>query len=224
MTAVTVECSGVVFSAKGHVVKQAGWRAVCKEEQEETILPDWKEGELLHLSGCSMTEGKTKPKPLHTEATLLSAMETAGREIEDEELRQALKDCGIGTPATRASVIETLFAREYVTRQKKCLVPTEKGLALYSIVKTMRIADVAMTGEWEKELACIERGEMPAGKFRKEIEEYATCITSELLSCEKLFGKRIQAARVPSAERAGCSSSARWYDATTRTAACPYSG
>lgn len=98
VTAVTVECSGVVFSAKGHVVKQAGWRAVCKEEQEETILPDWKEGELLHLSGCSMTEGKTKPKPLHTEATLLSAMETAGREIEDEELRQALKDCGIGTP------------------------------------------------------------------------------------------------------------------------------
>ena len=74
VTAVTVECSGVVFSAKGHVVKQAGWRAVCKEEQEETILPDWKEGELLHLSGCSMTEGKTKPKPLHTEATLLSAM------------------------------------------------------------------------------------------------------------------------------------------------------
>lgn len=190
VTVVTVECSGVVFSAKGHVVKQAGWRAVCKEEQEETILPDWKEGELLHLSGCSMTEGKTKPKPLHTEATLLSAMETAGREIEDEELRQALKDCGIGTPATRASVIETLFAREYVTRQKKCLVPTEKGLALYSIVKTMRIADVAMTGEWEKELACIERGEVPAGKFRKEIEEYATSITSELLSCEKLFGKK----------------------------------
>ena len=81
VTAVTVECSGVVFSTKGHVVKQAGWRAVCEEEQEETILPDWKEGELLHLSGCSMTEGKTKPKPLHTEATLLSAMETAGREI-----------------------------------------------------------------------------------------------------------------------------------------------
>ena len=78
---------------------------------------------------------KDQPKPLHTEATLLSAMETAGREYRGRGTASALKDCGIGTPATRASVIETLFAREYVTRQKKCLVPTEKGLALYSIVR-----------------------------------------------------------------------------------------
>ena len=88
-------------------------------------------------------------------------METAGKEIEDDALRQALKDCGIGTPATRAAIIETLFKRGYMERCKKSLVPTEKGLALYSVVKTMRIADVAMTGEWEKELARIERGELP---------------------------------------------------------------
>ena len=74
--------------------------------------------------------------------------------------RQAMKDCGIGTPATRASIIETLFKRGYMERCKKSLVPTEKGLALNSVVKTMRIADVAMTGEWEKELARIERGEL----------------------------------------------------------------
>ena len=85
-------------------------------------------------------------------------METAGKEIEDDALRQAMKDCGIGTPATRASIIETLFKRGYMERCKKSLVPTEKGLALNSVVKTMRIADVAMTGEWEKELARIERG------------------------------------------------------------------
>ena len=176
----------------------AGWRAVCKaaektekeEPEPETVLPDWKEGDTLAVKASSITEGKTKPKPLHTEATLLAAMETAGKNIEDEELRQALKDCGIGTPATRASIIETLFAREYMTRCKKSLVPTEKGLALYSVVKTMRIADVGMTGEWEKELARIERGEVSAEVFRHEIEGYTTEITSELLSCDKLFGHK----------------------------------
>ena len=99
-------------------------------------------------------------------------METAGKDIEDDALRQALKDCGIGTPATRAAIIETLFKRGYMERCKKSLVPTEKGLALYSVVKTMRIADVAMTGEWEKNLARIERGELPADTFCKEIEAY----------------------------------------------------
>ena len=101
-------------------------------------------------------------------------METAGKDIEDDALRQALKDCGIGTPATRAAIIETLFKRGYMERCKKSLVPTEKGLALYSVVKTMRIADVAMTGEWEKNLARIERGELPAETFRREIEAYTT--------------------------------------------------
>ena len=190
VTAVTAECAGVEFAVKGSVVKQAGWRAVYGEEKEETVIPGWHEGDTLPLKGSSITEGKTKPKPLHTEATLLSAMETAGREIEDDALRQAMKDCGIGTPATRAAVIETLFKRGYMERRKKSLVPTEKGLALNSVVKTMRIADVAMTGEWEKELARIERGELSAGTFRREIEAYTREITSELLSCDKLFGSR----------------------------------
>ena len=198
VTTVTAECEGVEFTAKGCIIRQAGWRAVCKaaektekeEPETETVLPDWKEGDTLAVKASSITEGRTKPKPLHTEATLLAAMETAGRNIGDEELRQALKDCGIGTPATRASIIETLFAREYMTRCKKSLVPTEKGLALYSVVKTMRIADVGMTGEWEKELARIERGEVSAEVFRHEIEGYTAEITSELLSCDKLFGHK----------------------------------
>ena len=182
---VTAECAGVEFTVKGSIIRQAGWRAVYGKEngdennnQEETAIPGWQEGDTLTLKGTSITEGKTKPKPLHTEATLLSAMETAGKEIEDDALRQALKDCGIGTPATRASIIETLFKRGYMERSKKSLVPTEKGLALYSVVKTMRIADVAMTGEWEKELARIERGELPDDTFRKEIEGYTREITS----------------------------------------------
>ena len=195
---VTAECAGAEFVAKGSIIKQAGWRAVSgEEEKEETIIPGWQEGNTLTLKAASITEGKTKPKPLHTEATLLSAMETAGKEIEDDALRQALKDCGIGTPSTRAAIIETLFKRGYMERCKKSLVPTEKGLALYSVVKTMRIADVAMTGEWEKELARIERGELPADTFRKEIEAYTREITSELLSCDKLFARRDSGCKCP---------------------------
>ena len=195
---VTAECAGVEFTVKGSVIRQAGWRAVYGEDnKEETAIPNWQEGDTLTLKGCSITEGKTKPKPLHTEATLLSAMETAGKEIEDDVLRQALKDCGIGTPATRAAIIETLFKRGYMERCKKSLVPTEKGLALYSVVKTMRIADVAMTGEWEKNLARIERGELPADTFRREIEAYTREITSELLSCDKLFSRRDSGCKCP---------------------------
>ena len=197
-TTVTAECAGAEFTVKGSVIRQAGWRAVYGEEDKEEIsIPNWQEGDTLTLKGCSITEGKTKPKPLHTEATLLSAMETAGKEIEDDALRQALKDCGIGTPATRAAIIETLFKRGYMERCKKSLVPTEKGLALYSVVKTMRIADVALTGEWEKELARIERGELPADTFRKEIETYTREITSELLSCDKLFARKDSGCKCP---------------------------
>ena len=195
---VTAECAGAEFVVKGSVIRQVGWRAVYgEEEKEETIIPGWQEDDRLALKAASITEGKTKPKPLHTEASLLSAMETAGKEIEDDALRQALKDCGIGTPATRAAIIETLFKRGYMERCKKSLVPTEKGLALYSVVKTMLIADVAMTGEWEKELARIERGELLADTFRKEIEAYTKEITSELLSCDKLFARRDSGCKCP---------------------------
>ena len=190
VTTVTVVCDGVEYVAKGAIVRQAGWRGIYGEEAEDTVLPEWTEGMTLPVGGCSITEGKTKPQPLHTEATLLAAMETAGREIEDDEMRQALKACGIGTPATRAAIVETLFSREYMVRQKKSLVPTEKGLALYSIVKNMRIANVELTGDWEAALAKIERGEMRAETFREAIEIYTKQITSELLASDKLFAHK----------------------------------
>ena len=184
------KCCDTAFTVKGSIIRQSGWRGVCGETDGDTILPDWKEGDVLSLSACSITEGKTKPKPLHTEATLLAAMETAGKEIEDDTLRQAIKDCGIGTPATRAAIIETLLKREYMVRVKKTLVPTEKGLALYSIVKGMDIANVEMTGRWEAELARIERGEKAAADFNAEIETYTRRITADLLASEKLFRSR----------------------------------
>ena len=184
------KCCDTAFTVKGSIIRQTGWRGVCGDTDGDTILPDWKEGDVLSLSACSITEGKTKPKPLHTEATLLAAMETAGKEIEDDTLRQAIKDCGIGTPATRATIIETLLKREYMVRVKKTLVPTEKGLALYSIVKDMDIANVEMTGRWEAELARIERGEKAAADFNAEIETYTRRITADLLASEKLFRAR----------------------------------
>ena len=190
VTTVKAVCGNEEFVAKGSIVRQPGWRSVRNEKEEgedNIVLPEWNEGDILPVMGCSLTEGKTKPKPFHTEASLLAAMETAGKDVEDDEVRQAMKDCGIGTPATRAAIIETLLRREYIVRSKKSIVPTEKGLALYSIVRDMDIADVAMTGGWEAALARIERGELPAEMFMKDIEAYTRKITTELLSCDKIF-------------------------------------
>ena len=177
------------FTVKGSVMKEAGWRAVFGEQEtggdeEAASLPPLQEGECLPLSGVDLLEKQTKPKPLHTESSLLAAMENAGRELEDAELKASLKDAGIGTPATRAAIIETLFARQYIVREKKNLVPTDKGLAVYKIVKDKKIADVEMTGMWETALAKIEAGSMDADTFRKGIEVYATQITAELLSVQ----------------------------------------
>lgn len=192
VTTVTVTCADTRFILKGCIIKQHGWRGVLGEKEEEKdetdiLIPDWHEGGRLQVGGCSLSEGQTKPKPLHTESSLLGSMESCGKNLESEELKDAMKECGIGTPATRASIIETLFAREYMVRQKKSLVPTEKGLAIYGIVKEMKIADVEMTGQWEAALAKIERGEMRDTTFRKGIEVYATQITTELLACKVLY-------------------------------------
>ena len=208
VTTVTALCEGVKFTLKGEIIRQEGWRSILKNEKgkdkeqleaeeresrengEGVLIPEWNEGIQLAISACSLAQGTTKPKPLHTESSLLAAMETAGKELEDEELRAGLKDCGIGTPATRAAIIETLFAREYMVRKEKSLVPTEKGLVLYSIVKEMKIGNAEMTGQWEADLAKIERGEMKEKDFRKDIESYATQITDELLSSKILFPQR----------------------------------
>ncbi len=208
VTTVTALCEGVKFTLKGEIIRQEGWRSILKNEKgkdkeqleaeeresrengEGVLIPEWNEGMQLAISACSLAQGTTKPKPLHTESSLLAAMETAGKELEDEELRACLKDCGIGTPATRAAIIETLFTREYMVRKEKSLVPTEKGLVLYSIVKEMKIGNAEMTGQWEADLAKIERGEMKEKDFRKDIESYATQITDELLSSKILFPQR----------------------------------
>ena len=173
-----------------------GWKAVQKElvtdaEKKETenddelvlpSLPDLTEGEVLSLVSAEITDHKTKPKPLYTEATLLSAMENAGKEVEDAESKKAMAECGIGTPATRANIIETLILRDYIRRDKKAIIPTEKGLTVYEIVKDKKIANAEMTGSWELALAAIEAGKMPSDKFAQGINSYVGTICEELLS------------------------------------------
>ena len=184
VTSVTLECAGSLFTVKGSVTKSAGWRAAFGEKEEtedNTTLPAIQDGDSLPLSAIELLEKQTKPKPLHTESSLLSSMETAGKELENAELKASMKDMGIGTPATRAAIIETLFSRQYIIREKKNLVPTEKGLAVYNIIRDKKIADVEMTGMWENTLAKIESGEMNPDTFRKGIEVYTRQITAELL-------------------------------------------
>ena len=171
-----------------------GWKAVQKgkeveadkkedgDEQILSLLPNLTEGEILPLVNAEITEHKTKPKPLYTEATLLSAMENAGKEVEDAESKKAIAECGIGTPATRANIIETLILRDYIRRDKKAIIPTEKGLAVYEIVKDKKIANAEMTGSWELALAAIEAGKMPSDKFSQGINSYVSTICEELLS------------------------------------------
>ena len=170
------------------------WKAVQKgkeaeaekeeygDEQVLSSLPNLAKGEILPLVDTEITEHKTKPKPLYTEATLLSAMENAGKEVEDAESKKAMAACGIGTPATRANIIETLILRDYIRRDKKTIIPTEKGLAVYEIVKDKKIANAEMTGSWELTLAAIEAGKMPSERFSQGINSYVSTICEELLS------------------------------------------
>ena len=171
-----------------------GWKAVQKdkateadkkEDSDEHILsslPNLTEDEVLSLVNADITEHKTKPKPLYTEATLLSAMENAGKDVKEDDKRKVMAECGIGTPATRANIIETLILRDYIRRDKKSIIPTEKGLAVYEIVKNKKIANAEMTGSWELALAAIEAGKMPSDKFAQGINSYVGTICEELLS------------------------------------------
>ena len=180
-----------------------GWKAVQKEvksdDEEELLatLPNLTEGELLPLLNAEITEHKTKSKPLYTEATLLSAMENAGKEVEDAESKKAMAECGIGTPATRANIIETLILRDYIRRDRKSIIPTEKGLAVYEIVKDKKIANAEMTGSWELALAAIEAGQMPAEKFAKGINSYVGTICQELLALSPQVQKSYPTYRCP---------------------------
>lgn len=187
ITDITLQALHYDFTLKGCKILEPGWRGIkgnFKEEDGEPVqeLPDLKVGDEPKIKEASVLEKKTKPPVLYNEAGLLSAMENAGKEIANEDERKALQGIGIGTPATRAAIIETLFKRDYIKREKKSLIPTEKGLQVYEVVKDKRIADVAMTAEWEMALQKIENNEADATGFHQSMKAYTSSVTQELLS------------------------------------------
>lgn len=186
LTTIKLSIDSVIFSLKGSVIKKAGWRAIKNEKEENEEVPltglIFNEGQKLPLLGIDIVEKQTKPKPLHTESSLLGAMETAGKEIEDSELKESIKECGIGTPATRAAIIEKLIKVGYIERKKKNIIPTEKGISVYNIVKEKRIANVEMTAQWENDLGKIEAGDMTLDEFIKAIGGYVVNSVDELLN------------------------------------------
>lgn len=194
ITTVVINAGGVELIAKGTVIKQYGWRLSADQvelpdedkntedqDNENAQLPKLTAEELLEILSLELSERFTKAKPIHTEASLLKAMETSGKEIDDDEMRQAMKDCGLGTPATRAATIETLFQRDYIKRDKKKLIPTDKGLTVYNLVKDRSIAKVTLTGKWEQKLEEMRANKVSYEVFMKHIKDYTQRITKELL-------------------------------------------
>ncbi|MDR6370906.1 DNA topoisomerase-3 [Chryseobacterium bernardetii] len=188
------------FHIKGSTIINKGWRSIQgilsdynkhNRNNDENInnieeplfeLPEFKTGDELKISETRLLEKTAMPLQLYTEADLLSAMENAGRYTENKEKKKALANIGIATPATRASIIETLLSRNYIIRKNKTLQPTDKGLQVYQLVKDKKIADVRMTAEWEMALDQIEKGELNANQFMVNIQNYTKEITHELLS------------------------------------------
>ena len=176
------------FRSRGKTDRRPGWKAVyadIKNEkpekpdtEEDATLPPLEENQPVTTRGTDVLHKKTQPPKPYTEATLLSAMEHAGRFVEDEALKEALKQSGLGTPATRANMIEKLISSDYIRRDKKNLIPTEKGIRLINIVPPeMRRPET--TGKWERGLSRIARGEMDDAKFMDSIRRYVTYLVGE---------------------------------------------
>lgn len=178
----------VEFKATGKQILFDGWRAVYgkesvgEEEEEKTqILPEFVQGE-SGKHDVFLSEGKTSPPKAYTEATLLRAMETAGKQVEDEELRDLMKDNGIGRPSTRAAIIETLFRRNYIKRERKNLVPTITGMELIRVINNEILKSAEMTGKWEFKLRQIEKGEYQAEAFLTEMKQMVSDLVVQVRS------------------------------------------
>ncbi|KOP39016.1 MULTISPECIES: type IA DNA topoisomerase [unclassified Flavobacterium] len=172
------------FNLKGSRIIESGWRTIkgtFYDNDPQQELPELKMGDELKIKSVYVLEKKTSPPALYTEAGLLSAMETVGREIEIKEECKPVKNIGIGTAATRSGIIETLFSRNYMQREGKSLLPTSKGLKVYELVKDKKIADAGMTAQWEASLEKIENSEADEVVFQNDIETYTASITAELL-------------------------------------------
>jgi DNA topoisomerase III len=203
------------FRTRGKITLEPGWRGVYglesdlekqaakpadEEAGDETAeLPRLEQGQTVRCVSAELEDKQTKPPPRYTEATLLSAMETAGKRIDDEELREAMKDSGLGTPATRAETIETLIRREYIERAAKELQPTPKGLQVITMLEEHPLTSAELTGDWEKRLADIEHGKGDRGDFIKGIVDLTTQTVEQIaaLDKEKLRPERVELGLCP---------------------------
>ena len=199
------------FRTRGKVTLEAGWRGVYgveadadrkrpdEEDAEGGELPPLEQGQKVTCVEAESERKETKPPPRYTEATLLSAMETAGKLIDDEELREAMKERGLGTPATRAETIETLIRREYVERAGKDLQATPKGLQVISMLEEHKLTSPELTGDWEKKLSDIEHGSGDRRGFMSEIETFTGEIVGQIkeLDKEKLRPERVELGLCP---------------------------
>lgn len=178
---VMTECAGETFESKEKTLLKEGYRIVFQDTPQQNQLALLEKDACGQVISSEIEEKETKPKPRYTEATLLSAMQGAGKFIEEEELKEAIKDKGIGTPATRAQIIERLIEVEYIQRTGKELVPTEKGQYLIQLLNCIPLPELSspeLTGQWEKKLLQIEKEKLTAGKFMKEMERF----TSEMIA------------------------------------------
>src|SRR4051812_8121876 len=192
-----------VFRTSGRRLVEAGWKAVYGEEVDQQrgdadsggdqLLPKLDQGETVQTLSVESIRKETQPPRRFTDASLLGAMETAGKEIEDAELREAMKDSGIGTPATRASIIELLVNREYVEREGRSLVATEKGIQVIRLLNGHQLTSPELTGSWEKRLGLIEQGEDSRESFMRDIAKFTTETVQEL---DKLKGVQIERAKL----------------------------
>jgi len=178
VTKIDIVDNTILFNTAGTTILSPGWTSVnnsidISSKEEEQLLPDININDELSKKTSSLEERFTKAKPLHTEASILKSMETCGKEIEDnDEVKEALKENGIGTPATRASIIEVLFKRSYIVKQSKYIVPTRIGLQVYDLVKDWDISKADLTGEWENKLLKMERGDYSFNEFNQEINSF----------------------------------------------------
>jgi DNA topoisomerase-3 len=208
-TTVVTEVEGERFRTRGKVTLQAGWRSVYgleanadkpqEEEGEGGELPALTKGQAVRCVSAESEAKETKPPPRYNEATLLSAMETAGKLIDDEELREAMKERGLGTPATRAETIETLIRREYVERVGKDLQATPKGLQVITMLEEHPLTSPELTGDWEKRLTDIEHGSGDRKGFMREIEGFTRSTVERIaaLDREKLRPERVELGPCP---------------------------
>ena len=186
-TTVLGESAGVKFKTTGKEIVEPGWRVVFageptdeKDGDKENLLPPFVVGESgPHIP--SLAQKFTQPPKPYTEATLLRAMETAGKLVEDEELRDAMKENGIGRPSTRAAIIETLFKRSYIRREKKNIVATPTGVELVGLIKNELLKSAELTGRWEKKLRDIEKRQYEAKTFIDELKEMLHTVVNDVL-------------------------------------------